>query len=276
MAPQLVESAQRVNRARRLRGDVGRRTHVLRDIVVPVATDALDRSLLLAAAMDSRGHGRRSASPGSTRVTAVAVLAGLVGVCVGTYGMLDAGVPRWAGLPVLLVGDELDHRLGAVADLPGAARGRQHQLEAVVDVVEAVFDGNSGHAARSLWTIAGQRPAIDDGRNNKRGPVPEASAYSKKLLAGNGGNPAPQAGIPRRIGGTVTGKYRLDIRDGLVEIVIDDDVVEFVPVRHVRERIAQAPLDPGRQKIGVPLASPAMARDWIVEVPISSQESHRW
>lgn len=104
VAPQLVESAQRVNRARRLRGDVGRRTHVLRDIVVPVATDALDRSLLLAAAMDSRGHGRRSAGPGSTRVTAVAVLAGLVGVCVGTYGMLDAGVPRWAGLPVLLVG----------------------------------------------------------------------------------------------------------------------------------------------------------------------------
>lgn len=104
VAPQLVESAQRVNRARRLRGDVGRRTHVLRDIVVPVATDALDRSLLLAAAMDSRGHGRRSERAGESRFAGFAVLGGLLGVCIGTYAMLDASVPRFAGLPVLVAG----------------------------------------------------------------------------------------------------------------------------------------------------------------------------
>lgn len=104
VAPQLVESAQRVNSARRLRGDVGRRTHVLRDIVVPVATDALDRSLLLAAAMDSRGHGRRSEGVASSRFAGFALLGGLVGVCIGTYAMLDASVPRFAGLPVLVAG----------------------------------------------------------------------------------------------------------------------------------------------------------------------------
>jgi len=105
VAPQLVESAQRVTRARRLRGDVGRRTHWFRQIVVPVMTDALDRSLLLAAAMDSRGYGRTADVPRAARVaTGALVLAGLGGVCVGTYGLLDATTPRALGLPVLLVG----------------------------------------------------------------------------------------------------------------------------------------------------------------------------
>ena len=104
VAPQLVESAQRVNRARRLRGDVGRRSHILRDILVPVATDALDRSLKLAAAMDSRGHGRSSEAGGSGRLGGYALLAGLAGVCVGTYASLDATVPRFLGLPVLVGG----------------------------------------------------------------------------------------------------------------------------------------------------------------------------
>ena len=51
-APQLVESAQRVRRARRLRGGTRPRRHVVREIGIPVLQDALDRSLLLAA-----GHG---------------------------------------------------------------------------------------------------------------------------------------------------------------------------------------------------------------------------
>lgn len=32
------------------------------------------------------------------------MLAGLVGVCVGTYGLLDATVPSYLGLPMLIVG----------------------------------------------------------------------------------------------------------------------------------------------------------------------------
>lgn len=105
VAPQLVESAQRVTRARRLRGDVGRRTHWFRQIVVPVMTDALDRSLLLAAAMDSRGYGRTAgATRSSRRVTGVLVLVGLVGVCIGTYGLLDGTTPPALGLPMLVGG----------------------------------------------------------------------------------------------------------------------------------------------------------------------------
>jgi hypothetical protein len=63
IAPQLVESAQRVHRARRLRGEVGRRTRLFREVAVPVMTDALDRSLLLAASMDARGYGRHGGAP---------------------------------------------------------------------------------------------------------------------------------------------------------------------------------------------------------------------
>jgi energy-coupling factor transport system permease protein len=105
VAPQLVESAQRVYRARRLRGETGRRTRLFREVVIPVMTDALDRSLMLAAAMDSRGYGRTGSAPrGSRRLTGMLVLAGLVGICIGTYGLLDSTTPRTLGVPMRVVG----------------------------------------------------------------------------------------------------------------------------------------------------------------------------
>ena len=105
VAPQLVESGLRIHRARKLRGEAGRRTHLFREVVIPVMTDALDRSLLLAAAMDSRGYGRTAAVPRAARVvTGTLVLVGLGGVCVGTYGLLDTTTPRGLGLPVLVLG----------------------------------------------------------------------------------------------------------------------------------------------------------------------------
>jgi energy-coupling factor transport system permease protein len=105
VAPQLVESGRRVHRARLLRGDSARRRHVFRSVAMPVMTDALDRSLLLAAAMDARGYGRTADVPRATRAaTGVLLLAGLVGVCVGTYGLLDTTTPRALGAPVLVVG----------------------------------------------------------------------------------------------------------------------------------------------------------------------------
>jgi energy-coupling factor transport system permease protein len=105
MAPQLVESAQRIRKARRLRGELGRRTHFFAEILVPVMTDALDRSLLLAAAMDSRGYGRTAHVPQRTRrMTGTLVLAGLIGVCIGIYGLLDGSSPWTLGVPMLAVG----------------------------------------------------------------------------------------------------------------------------------------------------------------------------
>jgi energy-coupling factor transport system permease protein len=120
-APQIVESGHRVARARRLRGGSAPRRHVIRTIVIPVLTDALDRSLALAAAMDSRGYGRAAAVAARTRAAAGGlVLVGLVGACVGTYGLLDSTLPGVLGLPVL--------GLGVAAALGGLAlAGRRVQ-----------------------------------------------------------------------------------------------------------------------------------------------------
>lgn len=103
--PQLAESVLRVRRARRLRGGSGKGFQALRGIIIPVLEDALDRSLLLASAMDSRGYGRSAQVPRGTRLLAgVCTIVGLLGVCVGVYGVLDGATPRYLGLPMLLAG----------------------------------------------------------------------------------------------------------------------------------------------------------------------------
>jgi energy-coupling factor transport system permease protein len=101
VAPQLAESVLRVRRARRLRGGGRRGMRALHGIVIPVLSDAMDRSLALAAAMDVRGYGRTGGAP--SRTTGVLVITGLLGVCVGVYGLLD-GTNQALGLPMLAGG----------------------------------------------------------------------------------------------------------------------------------------------------------------------------
>lgn len=72
---------------------------------MPVLEGALEHSVELAAAMDSRGYGRTSdAARVSRRLTAVLLYGGLLGVCVGVYGLLDGTTSAWLGLPMLLAG----------------------------------------------------------------------------------------------------------------------------------------------------------------------------
>ena len=105
VAPQLADSVHRVRRARRLRGDAVRGLRAVGRIALPVLQDALDRSILLAAAMDSRGYGRRvQASPGIRRTTGALVLTGLMAVCIGTYGLLGAPSATVLGVPALVTG----------------------------------------------------------------------------------------------------------------------------------------------------------------------------
>jgi energy-coupling factor transport system permease protein len=104
--PQLAESVVRVTRARRLRvGRAEKRVAAMRSVVIPVLEDALDRSLLLAASMDSRGYGRSGGrSRRESRTLGVLLVAGLAGICVGAYSVLDASTPRYLAGPVLVVG----------------------------------------------------------------------------------------------------------------------------------------------------------------------------
>ncbi|RMB81076.1 energy-coupling factor transporter transmembrane component T [Streptomyces shenzhenensis] len=105
VAPQLVQSVQRVVRARKLRAGKAQGMQALRGIVVPVLEDALERSLRLAAAMDSRGYGRAGrATRRSRHITGALMLLGMCGLCAGAYGLLDATAPAFLGLPAMGLG----------------------------------------------------------------------------------------------------------------------------------------------------------------------------
>ena len=90
-APSLIVAVGRVREARRLRGRTDRGIRGVLTVAAPVLEDALERSLALAAAMDSRGYGRRG--PVSSRVntiTTVLFSGGLVGIALGLFGLLDS------------------------------------------------------------------------------------------------------------------------------------------------------------------------------------------
>lgn len=108
VAPQLIESGQRVRRARRLRAGGTRGLGAARALVIPVLEDALERSLRLAAGMDTRGFGRTgTATPTSRRVTAGLLVGGMAGLCLGVFGLLDSSAPGWLGMPLTVVGAAL-------------------------------------------------------------------------------------------------------------------------------------------------------------------------
>ncbi|MFI6097945.1 CbiQ family ECF transporter T component [Lentzea sp. NPDC051213] len=115
VAPQLVASARSVRRARKLRGDTARGVRAIRTMLVPVLEDALERSLVLAASMDSRGYGRTAGISRRDRaLTGTLVLAGLFGFCIGMYGLLSDAYTGW---PLLAAGGVL-----AIAGLKVGAR----------------------------------------------------------------------------------------------------------------------------------------------------------
>lgn len=104
-APQLVLAGSRVRRARRLRGKSTAGLRGWASSALPVLQDGLESSIELAAAMDSRGFGRRGAVPQARRRAASsALLIGLLAVCAAMYGLLAAGSPAVIGLPLLLGG----------------------------------------------------------------------------------------------------------------------------------------------------------------------------
>lgn len=93
-APQLIESIERVRRARLLRGGATNRRHLVGRLIVPVLADGFERSLALAASMDARGYARRTTRSARIRlITRSALLAGLIGLCLGAYGLIDPTAP---------------------------------------------------------------------------------------------------------------------------------------------------------------------------------------
>lgn len=81
VAPQLIESGQRVRRARRLRGDTAKGLAALGPIALSILADAIDRSLSLAEGMEARGFARTAGRPvaGTLAVMLVSVLTATMG-----------------------------------------------------------------------------------------------------------------------------------------------------------------------------------------------------
>lgn len=90
VTPQLATAAATVRRAQRLRGRPEHGWRALRATAMPVFTDALDRSLALAASMDVRGFARTSRA-GHDRRTGALLGVALVALGVGGYGLLAGG-----------------------------------------------------------------------------------------------------------------------------------------------------------------------------------------
>jgi energy-coupling factor transport system permease protein len=157
VAPQIVAEVGRVRAARRLRGRPDRGARALGGILLPVLEGSLERSLELAAAMDSRGYGRSAAVPGRfRRATAALVLGGLLGVCAGVYGLLDGGDRPLLGLPLL--------GLGASAAVAGLVLGSRRTVRSRYrpdrwDLPEWLVAGSGVGAGAALVTAAVLAPA---------------------------------------------------------------------------------------------------------------------
>ena len=153
-APQLATDAARVRTAGRLRG----RPRGLRGfgrLAMPVLEGALERSVELAAAMDSRGYGRTTGeSPGRRRVTAAVVITGMLGLAAGVYGLLTAhgyGVPLLAGGSVLAL-------LGL--GLGGRRTGRTRYRPDPWALPEWLVAGCGVAAAVAVFVVAAREPAL--------------------------------------------------------------------------------------------------------------------
>lgn len=104
-APQMAEHAGRVRAARRLRGHDGRGLREVARLAIPVLEGSLDRSLHLAASMESRGYGRTPVrGPRARTLGSALALLGGAGILGGLYGVLARASGGWLGLPMLLAG----------------------------------------------------------------------------------------------------------------------------------------------------------------------------
>jgi energy-coupling factor transport system permease protein len=105
-APTVLRTAADVRDAQRLRGHRFRGLRSWRPLVIPVLESALERSLTLAASMETRGFGRAS-TPIARGARALSV-AGAAGVCVGgglaIFGSAAGSVIAAAGLVALVAG----------------------------------------------------------------------------------------------------------------------------------------------------------------------------
>ena len=86
--PQLITSAHRVRRGRRLRGNTTRGLRGLGATLVPVVEDAVEGSMTLASSMEARGYGRTRGQQKVPLFTTFALFVALVSILLGAFVVL--------------------------------------------------------------------------------------------------------------------------------------------------------------------------------------------
>ena len=146
LVPTAVSHVHHVKEARRLRGRDEKGLRAVASISITVLEGALERSLELAAAMDARGYGRMRHIPlRQRRVTTAFVLAGLVSLLVGCYGLLDAETPGRLSLATI--------SLGVAIATVGLRRANRR-------AVRTVYRPDPWRMAEWLTVTSGMVPAI--------------------------------------------------------------------------------------------------------------------
>lgn len=146
LIPTALTHAQRVREARRLRGRSDKGLRAIAGISLTVLEGALERSLDLAAAMDSRGYGRMRAIPlRQRRVTSAMLLLGLLALIVGTYGLLDAETSAVLAFATIAV--------GVVIAVLGIRRANRRSIR-------TVYRPDPWRSAEWLTVVSGSVPAV--------------------------------------------------------------------------------------------------------------------
>ena len=104
VAPQLVQSVQRVRRARRLRGGSSTGWRAVTAVVIPVLGDAIDRSLALATSMEARGFGRTRDQSRPHPALTLGLLAATMAATVGVFLVLGSPGTGWTGVVLMALG----------------------------------------------------------------------------------------------------------------------------------------------------------------------------
>ena len=103
--PQLITDAVRIRDMRRLRGRSSKGLKSYATLAIPVLAGAHDRSINLAASMDSRGYGRiNQQSIVARRVIVGLLLTATVLLIIGTYGLFTSNANPLLGLPTHILG----------------------------------------------------------------------------------------------------------------------------------------------------------------------------
>ena len=139
---------------------------------------------MLAAAMDSRGYGRRgTVPPGQRRAASAMLLGGLVAACVGVYGLVAADAPALLGLPMLVIGVESASRSWRELGPPRrCARGTARTRGALAEWAVA----RAGVVTAAMFAAAGWLglAGMDDvGRPARHGRPCRSSPSSASLVA---------------------------------------------------------------------------------------------